>query len=89
MRPTVVKARGCTSTPNVAMYFFSNSPVKWRFTKVVCARNLSVLDLHDTVANKLGVTRVPTNLSGSSVAYEHKFEGWRSVGCGCFGHDAF
>ena len=25
---TVVKARGCTSTPRVAIYFFSNSPVK-------------------------------------------------------------
>jgi hypothetical protein len=33
---TVVKPRGCTSTPRVAMYFFSNSPVKWRLTKVVC-----------------------------------------------------
>jgi hypothetical protein len=32
---TVVKARGWTSTPRVAMYFFSNSPVKWRLTKVV------------------------------------------------------
>lgn len=32
---TVVKARGWTSTPRVAMYFFSNSPVRWRFTKVV------------------------------------------------------
>jgi hypothetical protein len=32
---TVVKPRGWTSTPRVAMYFFSNSPVKWRFTKVV------------------------------------------------------
>lgn len=25
---TVLNARGCTSTPRVAMYFFSNSPVK-------------------------------------------------------------
>ena len=25
---TVVKPRGCTSTPKVAIYFFSNSPVK-------------------------------------------------------------
>jgi hypothetical protein len=25
---TVLKLRGCTSTPRVAMYFFSNSPVK-------------------------------------------------------------
>ena len=25
---TVVKVRGCTSTPRVAMYFFSNSPVR-------------------------------------------------------------
>ena len=25
---TVVKPSGCTSTPSVAMYFFSNSPVK-------------------------------------------------------------
>lgn len=25
---TVVKVRGCTSTPRVAIYFFSNSPVK-------------------------------------------------------------
>lgn len=33
---TVVKPRGWTSTPSVAMYFFSNSPVKWRLTKVVC-----------------------------------------------------
>lgn len=33
---TVVKPRGWTSTPRVAMYFFSNSPVKWRLTKVVC-----------------------------------------------------
>lgn len=33
---TVVNPRGWTSTPNVAMYFFSNSPVKWRLTKVVC-----------------------------------------------------
>jgi hypothetical protein len=32
---TVVKPRGWTSTPRVAMYFFSNSPVKWRLTKVV------------------------------------------------------
>jgi hypothetical protein len=32
---TVVKPRGWTSTPSVAMYFFSNSPVKWRLTKVV------------------------------------------------------
>ena len=32
---TVVKPRGWTSTPSVAMYFFSNSPVRWRFTKVV------------------------------------------------------
>ena len=33
---TVVNPSGWTSTPNVAMYFFSNSPVKWRLTKVVC-----------------------------------------------------
>jgi len=32
---TVVKLRGCTSTPKVAIYFFSNSPVRWRLTKVV------------------------------------------------------
>jgi hypothetical protein len=32
---TVVKPSGWTSTPRVAMYFFSNSPVKWRLTKVV------------------------------------------------------
>jgi hypothetical protein len=32
---TVVKPRGWTSTPSVAMYFFSNSPVRWRLTKVV------------------------------------------------------
>ena len=32
----MVKPRGWTSTPSVAMYFFSNSPVKWRLTKVVC-----------------------------------------------------
>jgi hypothetical protein len=36
---TVVKPRGCTSTPRVAMYFFSNSPVKWRLTKVVCCES--------------------------------------------------
>jgi hypothetical protein len=35
LRLTVVKPRGWTSTPRVAMYFFSNSPVKWRLTKVV------------------------------------------------------
>jgi hypothetical protein len=35
---TVVKPRGWTSTPRVAMYFFSNSPVKWRLTKVVCVK---------------------------------------------------
>ena len=34
--PTVLKPRGWTSTPRVAMYFFSNSPVKWRLTNVVC-----------------------------------------------------
>jgi hypothetical protein len=34
-KPTVVKVRGRTSTPRVAMYFFSNSPVRWRLTKVV------------------------------------------------------
>jgi hypothetical protein len=33
---TVVKPRGWTSTPRVAIYFFSNSPVMWRLTKVVC-----------------------------------------------------
>ena len=33
---TVEKPSGWTSTPSVAMYFFSNSPVKWRLTKVVC-----------------------------------------------------
>ena len=33
---TVLNPRGWTSTPRVAMYFFSNSPVKWRLTKVVC-----------------------------------------------------
>ena len=32
---TVLNPRGWTSTPRVAMYFFSNSPVKWRLTKVV------------------------------------------------------
>lgn len=32
---TVEKPSGCTSTPRVAIYFFSNSPVKWRLTKVV------------------------------------------------------
>jgi hypothetical protein len=32
---TVVKPRGWTSTPRVAMYFFSNSPDRWRLTKVV------------------------------------------------------
>ena len=31
----VWKSRQRTSTPNVATYFFSNSPVKWRLTKVV------------------------------------------------------
>ena len=31
----VWKFKGCTSTPRVATYFFSNSPVKWRFTNVV------------------------------------------------------
>jgi hypothetical protein len=38
---TVVKPRGWTSTPSVAMYFFSNSPVKWRLTKVVYQRVVS------------------------------------------------
>ena len=32
---TVLNPRGWTSTPRVAMYFFSNSPVKWRLTNVV------------------------------------------------------
>jgi hypothetical protein len=31
----VKKGIGCTSTPRVAMYFFSNSPVKCLLTKVV------------------------------------------------------
>ncbi|MPC54670.1 hypothetical protein E2C01_048594 [Portunus trituberculatus] len=36
MGPLLVwKTSGCTSTPSVATYFFSNSPVRWRFTKVV------------------------------------------------------
>lgn len=39
---TVVKPRGWTSTPSVAMYFFSNSPVKWRLTKVVCDDSIRV-----------------------------------------------
>lgn len=34
---TVAKPRGWTSTPRVAIYFFSNSPVKWRLTNVVCS----------------------------------------------------
>lgn len=42
VRLTVVKPRGWTSTPRVAMYFFSNSPVKWRLTKVVyCIKDMS------------------------------------------------
>lgn len=39
---TVVKPSGWTSTPRVAMYFFSNSPVKWRLTKVVCEARISM-----------------------------------------------
>ena len=32
MAPRLVwKTKGCTSTPRVATYFFSNSPVKWRW----------------------------------------------------------
>jgi hypothetical protein len=42
---TVVKPRGWTSTPSVAMYFFSNSPVRWRFTKVVYSGIVSGLRL--------------------------------------------
>ena len=34
-RRTVLNPRGWTSTPRVAMYFFSNSPVKCRLTNVV------------------------------------------------------
>jgi hypothetical protein len=40
---TVVNPRGWTSTPRVAMYFFSNSPVKWRLTKVVYSAQVSIL----------------------------------------------
>jgi hypothetical protein len=39
-RLTVLKPRGWTSTPRVAMYFFSNSPVRWRLTKVVCNQTM-------------------------------------------------
>merc|ERR1719219_369084 len=36
MAPLLVwNTRGCTSTPRVATYFFSNSPVRCRLTKVV------------------------------------------------------
>lgn len=40
--PTVVKPRGWTSTPRVAMYFFSNSPVKCLLTKVVCRAGIKL-----------------------------------------------
>jgi hypothetical protein len=65
---TVVKPRGWTSTPRVAMYFFSNSPVKWRLTKVVCnAKQLAfVLDYRHIAllfAVLLGVIRGPKMFS--------------------------
>jgi hypothetical protein len=40
---TVEKPRGWTSTPRVAMYFFSNSPVRWRLTKVVYRYRRSIM----------------------------------------------
>lgn len=50
---TVVKVSGCTSTPSVAIYFFSNSPVRWRLTKVVCKRFVSCRPTGMLCINKL------------------------------------
>ena len=81
------------------MYFFSNSPVKWRLTKVVCqAKPLAfVLDCRHIAllfVMLAGVIRRPrqsqhnvrglTHLSCTAVTNKHELEG-RDVAA-CFGH---
>ena len=42
-RRTVVNPSGWTSTPSVAIYFFSNSPVRCRLTNVVYRSKLATI----------------------------------------------
>lgn len=82
---TVEKPRGWTSTPSVAMYFFSNSPVKWRLTKVVyrgclVSRNSSLLPhicsrLMRTAHDRVSSADCPY-LSGTTVTNKDELEGW-------------
>ena len=82
-RRTVVKPRGWTSTPSVAMYFFSNSPVKWRLTKVVWFCSLAGC-LFPTrgpcccrrLMRKIGIVLSSTHLSSTTVTHKHELEGW-------------
>ena len=59
-----------TSTPRVATYFFSNSPVRCLFTKVVFPETKRIKD-------KLNRTTKfeSTNLTGASVPHQHQLEG--------------
>lgn len=92
---TVVKPRGWTSTPRVAIYFFSNSPVKWRLTKVVCLM-ISLYLWMDCCPLAVGMKRIIVSwqpsrwqqqqfhpqiayLSSSSITDKHKLESWCSL----------
>jgi hypothetical protein len=95
-RRTVVKPRGWTSTPSVAMYFFSNSPVKWRLTKVVCGASgqhwsVSVRCCDEFVVprqrhrqpQRRGVRKAMLKgayLSSSAVTNKHELEGGHVAG---------
>lgn len=80
------------------MYFFSNSPVKWRLTKVVCRATMSaLLSLQVGWLVCLSCSWAPcaaksflntmcqiwTHLSCSTVTDKHELEGGNGA---CFGH---
>jgi hypothetical protein len=67
------------------MYFFSNSPVKWRLTKVVCGGAVSnLLSQSLSIAQAVSINGLlsrtalqkVTYLSGTTITDKHELEGW-------------
>jgi hypothetical protein len=78
------------------MYFFSNSPVKWRLTKVVCREVVSDVFLQELCLSR-GRPHTPgcdrkssriwqAYLSGTTVTDKHELEGRDAALLGSLGH---
>ena len=77
----IIMKIGFTSTPRVATYFFSNSPVRWRFTKVVFPEEKSWISRNDTTTTQLMSLFVVGEPTSASIPHQHQLEGGHVFAC--------